>query len=53
VSFADDVRRWAAKAKARQEAVARDFIARLGTDVIVSSPVDTGRFRANWRGGID
>lgn len=53
MTFAADVRRWAGKAKARQEAVARDFIARLGTDVIVSSPVDTGRFRANWRAGID
>ena len=53
MTFASDMARILAKARKRQEAVARNVVVALGTDVVRSSPVDTGRFRANWRAGLD
>ena len=53
MTFSADVSRIMAKARTRMEAVARGSVVALATDVIVPSPVDTGRFRANWRAGLD
>jgi len=47
------VRKFADKSLKRAENVMRWTQIFLFTDVIISSPVDTGRFRANWYATID
>lgn len=48
MSLADDLRKYAAKYKLRMETVAQAVPVELTRRVILASPVDKGRFRANW-----
>lgn len=43
------IEQFAAKAKERADQVVRQVSLEVATRVIARSPVDTGRFRANWR----
>lgn len=43
-----DVTRWVKKAKGNTGAVVRKIVFDLGARVIMRTPVDTGRARANW-----
>lgn len=50
--FQDKILGWSAKAKQNGTQVSRQ-LARIGLRAVVKrSPVDTGRFRGNWRVGI-
>lgn len=40
---------WANKAKGRADLIARKAVIELVKSVVLKSPVDTGRFRANWQ----
>ena len=44
---------FAAKAGERADQVVRQVVLEMAARIIVRSPVDTGRFRANWRLGVD
>lgn len=48
MSFADDVKRFAVKAEQVNEKVWRASLFNVFTNVVLGSPVDTGRFRNNW-----
>lgn len=50
--FSDQLRKFAEKTGAKMETVVRKTILDLQTSVVNLSPVDTGRFRANWMTGI-
>jgi len=43
---------FAEKAKDRADQVVRQVTLEVSSRIIVRSPVDTGRFRANWRLGV-
>ena len=47
-TFALDLKKACDKAKGQTELVARKVMLDLFSRVIMKSPVDTGRFRANW-----
>lgn len=49
MSFAGDMRRFANLAKKDMNTVLRSVALQSGSSLIYTSPVDTGRFRANWR----
>lgn len=49
MGFAADVRKWAEKAKLNAETVIKKVVIDLHASVVIKSPVDTGRFRANWQ----
>lgn len=51
MSFALDLSKACEKAKGQTELVARKVMLDLFSRVIMKSPVDTGRFRANWNVG--
>ena|SRR5215207_5037016 len=51
--FALQIEAWCERAKKRMDVTARLVTAEMFTRVIQRSPVDTGRFRANWQVGID
>ena len=51
MSFALDLSKACEKAKGQTEMVARKVMLDLFSRVIMKSPVDTGRFRANWNVG--
>ena len=51
MSFALDLSKACEKAKGHTEIMARKVMLDLFSRVIVKSPVDTGRFRANWNVG--
>lgn len=56
MSFSSGVRRSTRKIRGQMEAHARAVIIDLFTRVIMRSPVDKGRFRANWNttlNGVD
>lgn len=56
MSLATDLAKIAARNKAKLLKVAQNSLMRVGGSIIAKSPVDTGRFRANWMsayGGID
>lgn len=56
MSFADDLKKYVEKTKLKAETVVRKTTLELQNSVVQLSPVDTGRFRANWMasaGGID
>ncbi len=53
MTFAADMARIALKTRTRLEAAVRNSVVAIGTDLVTGSPVDTGRFRANWRAGLD
>lgn len=50
-SFSDSIRRFSVRKKAEHDAVVRKVVFDLSYRVLKSSPVDTGRFRANWQYG--
>lgn len=52
MGFAKDLKKLCAKAGDRAEEVVRKVAIELQTSMILKSPVDTGRFRANWQCGI-
>lgn len=52
MSFSGDIDRWAAKVEKRLQLIARKIALDIFKDVILSSPVDTGRFRGNWQVAI-
>lgn len=51
-TFSDQLRALADKAKVDIGTVVRKTVADLQGGVVLRSPVDTGRFRANWMVGI-
>lgn len=48
MSFASDLRRFANKTNQKMETAVKSALIRVGTSIVVKSPVDTGRFRNNW-----
>lgn len=48
-SFAVDVRAFTEKFKAKAETVVKKVLFDMSTSIVQMSPVDTGRFRANWQ----
>lgn len=48
MSFASDLRRFANKTNQKMETAVKSALVRVGTSVVIKSPVDTGRFRNNW-----
>lgn len=52
MSFAKDIENWAAKTEQDINSVMRSVFLSIGNDLIVLSPVDTGRFRMNWNFSI-
>lgn len=56
MSLSADLAKIAARNKAKLLKVAQNSLMRVGGSIVLKSPVDTGRFRANWMsayGGID
>ncbi|UYW33627.1 HK97 gp10 family phage protein [Methylorubrum extorquens] len=51
-SFSLNIREWCEKAKDRADLVVRKVALDMGSRVVMRSPVDTGRFRANWQYGV-
>lgn len=47
------IREFAERAKANADQAVRQVELEVSSRVIVRSPVDTGRFRANWQLGVD
>ena len=52
MSFASDVAKWTAKTEAKIELAIRKIAIDVFAEVIMMSPVDTGRFRGNWQVAI-
>jgi hypothetical protein len=52
-SFALDVRRFAERAKENADAVVKKTVFDLFSEIVMRTPVDTGRLRANWLIGIN
>ncbi len=48
MTFASDLRRFANLTSQKMETVVKASLVRIGTSVVVKSPVDTGRFKSNW-----
>jgi hypothetical protein len=48
MTFSDDVKRFAAKAREAAEKIVRETEIELYSGVILQTPVDTGRARGNW-----
>lgn len=49
MSFGDDIAAWRRKAEARMELAIRKIALDSFSEVVLMSPVDTGRFRGNWQ----
>jgi len=49
VSFSVDLTRWVEKAKGNVDKVLRETVVLASQQIVQRSPVDTGRFRANWQ----
>jgi hypothetical protein len=52
MSFASDVSKWTRKTEAKIETAIRKIAIDVFAEVIMMSPVDTGRFRGNWQVAI-
>jgi len=52
MGFKDDIDRFAKKYEERAERVVKSSVLELSKRVVMESPVDTGRFRANWNVAI-
>jgi hypothetical protein len=52
MGFAEDISKWTAKTQAKVETAVRKIALDVFTEVILMSPVDTGRFRGNWQVAI-
>lgn len=48
MSLASDLRLFAQKSNQKMETVIKSSLVRVGTSIVVKSPVDTGRFKNNW-----
>lgn len=48
MSLASDLRRFAQKSNKKMETVIKSSLIRVGSSIVVKSPVDTGRFKNNW-----
>lgn len=48
MSLASDLRRFAQKSNQKMETVIKSSLIRVGSSIVVKSPVDTGRFKNNW-----
>jgi len=53
MSFGGDVENWADKAERRMKEAVRKIALSVFREVIMMSPVDTGRFRGNWQVAIN
>jgi hypothetical protein len=51
VSFASSIRKFVVDTKAEQDMIVRRVLFNATTMILRRSPVDTGRFRANWQYG--
>lgn len=47
--FQGDIDKWIKQVKSGLDDVIRDFVKAVHADLVKRSPVDTGRFRANWQ----
>jgi hypothetical protein len=52
-SFADQIARFAAETKDKADAVVHETVLDVGQRLIDRSPIDTGRFKSNWRYGLE
>lgn len=52
MSFTADISKFVAKANGNVDQVVRKVTLDLARSVVLKSPVDTGRFRANWVFGV-
>lgn len=52
MSFALDLQKFAEKAGARADVAVGEIVANIASRLDERSPVDTGRFRANWNYGL-
>lgn len=52
MSFQGDLEEFIRRFNSRMEAIGRDVVINVGRSVVQKSPVDTGRFRANWQHGF-
>ena len=50
--FADEIAQWSDRTRAKVELAVRKISLDVFTNVILMSPVDTGRFRGNWQVAI-
>lgn len=48
MSFSADISRWVQKAEGNMDAAVRQAVVLASQSIVSMSPVDTGRFRANW-----
>ncbi len=53
VSFAQDISKFVKATGLKQDTILRKLALDCFTRMILRSPVDTGRFRASWRVGVD
>lgn len=51
-SFALDVGKFARKYEANMEVIGKKLLFEISGSLVAMSPVDTGRFRANWQFGV-
>lgn len=47
--FQGDIEKWIKQVKSGLDDVIREFVKAVHADLVKASPVDTGRFRANWQ----
>ncbi|WVX93049.1 tail completion or Neck1 protein [Escherichia phage BUCT-XGG-1] len=47
--FHGDIEKWIKQVKSGLDDVIREFVKAVHADLVKGSPVDTGRFRANWQ----
>lgn len=47
--FQGDIEKWIKQVKSGLDEVIREFVKAVHADLVKGSPVDTGRFRANWQ----
>lgn len=52
-SFEQSINNFIAKAKKNPELVVRQVTIKLYSQIIMASPVDTGRFRMNWQPSVN
>ena len=52
-NFLDVIDRWVESVESKVDDVLQTIVIKVGESLITLSPVDTGRFRANWQLGID
>lgn len=53
MSFSVDLSRWVAKAHGNVDKVVRQTLVLASQGIMQRSPVDTGRFRANWQFAVN